>query len=187
MTETGLTSTGQETGATALHPWWIILILGIAVLLLGIAFLTWPYLTLMVAVTFIGAYWFVSGLFSLISLFVDRNNMGWKLLIGILGVIAGIVILVYPIFSTILLPALVVIFVGVWGLLIGAVHIAQGFGTKDWASVILGILAIIFGILIIANPLITVAMLPFIFGGFGIAGGIIAIIMSFQLRKNMAG
>ncbi len=182
MTETVTTSPENEFGALSHYPWWIILVLGIAVLILGMAFLTWPYLTLMMVVTFVGAYWFISGLFSLVSIFVDRSHLGWKLLIGILGVIAGFVILLYPLFSTILLPAMLVIFIGVWGILIGGSHIALGFGTKDWGSVLLGLLAIIFGILVIVHPLITVAMLPFIFGGVGIIGGVIAIILSFKIR-----
>ncbi|MCX6701070.1 MAG: DUF308 domain-containing protein [Methanomicrobiales archaeon] len=183
MTETVTTSPENKMGAIAHYPWWIILVLGVAVLILGMAFLTWPYITLMMVVTFAGAYWFVSGIFSLVSIFVNRSHLEWKLLIGILGVIAGFVILMYPLFSTILLPAMLVIFIGVWGLLIGGSHIALGFGTKDWGSVLLGLLAIIFGLLIIAHPLITIAMLPFIFGGFGIIGGIIAIILSFHIRN----
>jgi uncharacterized membrane protein HdeD (DUF308 family) len=95
MTETVTTSPDNEMGAITLYPWWIILVLGIAVLILGMSFLAWPYLTLMLVVTFVGAYWFVSGIFSLVSLLVDRSQLGWKLLIGILGVIAGIVILMY--------------------------------------------------------------------------------------------
>jgi uncharacterized membrane protein HdeD (DUF308 family) len=183
MTEATTTSPDNEIGVIPLYPWWIILVLGIAALILGMAFLAWPYLTLIMVVTFVGAYWFVSGIFSLISLIIDRSNLGWKLLIGILGVIAGLVILMYPLFSTLLVPAMLVIFIGIWGLVIGVVHIAQAFGTKDWGSGLLGLLAIIFGILILANPFITVALLPFIFGGFGIVGGIIAIIMSFQFRN----
>jgi len=174
-------------GAIALYPWWIILILGIAALILGMAFLAWPYLTLMMVVTFVGAYWFVTGIFSLVSLIGDHSNMGWKLLIGILGIIAGIVIMMYPFISTLLVPAMLVIFIGIWGLLIGAVHLVQGFGTKDWGSGLLGLLAIIFGILILAHPLITVALLPFVFGGFGVVGGVIAIILSFQFRKMTTG
>jgi uncharacterized membrane protein HdeD (DUF308 family) len=185
MTEIATTS-GNTTDNALLYPWWIILVLGIAVLILGIAFLSWPYLTLMLVVTFVGAYWFVSGIFSLISLLMDRSNLGWKLLIGILGIIAGIVIMTYPLYSTLLLPAMLVIFIGVWGLLIGAVHIAQGFGTKDWGSGIIGILAILFGILLLVYPFIAVALLPFIFGGLGIVGGIIAIMMSFQFRNMTA-
>ncbi|MEI7432906.1 MAG: DUF308 domain-containing protein [Methanomicrobiales archaeon] len=183
MTETVTTSPENKMGAITLYPWWIILVLGIAVLILGISFLVWPYLTLMLVVTFVGAYWFISGIFSLVSLLVDRSQLGWKLLIGILGVIAGIVILMYPLFSSVLVPAMLVIFTGVWGLMIGAVHLAQAFGTKDWGSEFIGLLAIIFGILILANPLIAVALLPFVFGGIGVVGGVIAIILSFQFRK----
>ena len=96
MTETITSSEKNKMGPIALYPWWIILVLGIAALILGMAFLAWPYLTLMMVVTFVGAYWFITGIFSLVSLSTDRSNMGWKILIGILGIIAGIVILMYP-------------------------------------------------------------------------------------------
>jgi len=183
MTET-VTTSENEMGAIALYPWWVVLVLGIAAVILGMAFLSWPYLTLMLVVTFVGAYWFISGIFSIVSLLMDRSNPGWKLLIGVLGIIAGLVILTYPLFSTLLLPAMLVIFIGVWGLLIGGVHIAQGFGSKDWGSAVLGLLAIILGIVVIVHPLITAALLPFIFGGVGVVGGIITIVVSFQLKKR---
>jgi uncharacterized membrane protein HdeD (DUF308 family) len=187
MTETVTTSQKDEMGAITLYPWWVILALGIAALIFGMAFLAWPYLTLLMVVTFVGAYWFITGIFSLLSLIMDRSNMGWKILIGILGVIAGMVILMYPFMSTLLVPAMLVIFIGVWGLMIGAVHLAHAFSIKDWSSGLLGLLAVIFGILILVHPFITVALLPFIFGGIGVVGGIIAIIMSFSFRNMTTG
>ena len=50
-------------------PWWVVLLEGIIALILGIFFLTSPYMTLLVLVTFLGAYWFVSG--------IDHKNTMW--------------------------------------------------------------------------------------------------------------
>ncbi len=182
MTE--VTATGTEKpGFMPVYPWWLVLIQGLAALILGIAFLSYPYLTLMVVVIFIGAYWFVSGIFSIISITMDKTNIGWKILVGILGIIAGLVIMVYPVYSTILLPTLLMLFIGVWGLIIGGTHLAAAFGTKDWSMGFIGIVAIIFGILLIVYPLISAAILPFVLGAFGIVGGIIMIVLAFQMKS----
>jgi uncharacterized membrane protein HdeD (DUF308 family) len=182
MTE--VTATGTEKpGIMPVYPWWLVLIQGLAALILGIAFLAYPYLTLMIVVIFVGAYLFVSGIFSIISVAMDRTNMGWKILIGILGIIAGLVIMVYPLYSTILIPTLLMLFIGVWGLIIGGTHLAAAFETKDWSMGFIGIVAIIFGILLIVYPLISAAILPFVLGAFGIVGGIIMIVLAFQLKS----
>jgi uncharacterized membrane protein HdeD (DUF308 family) len=46
----------------------------------------------------------------------------------------------------------------------------------------LGALSIVFGIILLANTLIAAATLPIVLGIFGIAGGILAIIMAFRIR-----
>ena len=47
----------------------------------------------------------------------------------------------------------------------------------------IGIVAIIFGILLIVYPLISAAILPFVLGAFGIVGGIIMIVLAFQMKS----
>ena len=97
MSET-MTPSLDVTPGTHVFPWWLVLIMGFITLILGIFLLYYPYGTLLVLVTFLGAYWFISGLIGLCSLFVDRTNAGWKILFGILGIIAGIAILTYPLY-----------------------------------------------------------------------------------------
>ena len=185
MTEATATGT-EKTGIMPVYPWWLVLIQGLAALILGIAFLAFPYRTLLIVVIFVGAYWFVSGIFSIVSVAIDKTNLGWKILVGILGIIAGLVIMVYPIYSTILLPTLLMLFIGVWGLIIGGTHLAAAFGTKDWSMGFIGVVAIIFGILLIVYPMISAALLPFVLGALGIVGGIIMIVLAIQM-KSMAG
>jgi uncharacterized membrane protein HdeD (DUF308 family) len=182
-------SSGMTAGVTAgpeLFPWWLVLIQGIVTLILGLFLLYRPYGTLFVLVTFLGAYWFVSGIIGLISLFWDRTNMGMKLLFGILGLIAGLAILTYPLYSTFVVPFIFIIMIGVWGLIMGFVAFFGAFKGGGWGAAIIGILLIIFGLLILANPWITVAVLPFILGVFGVGGGIAAIIGSFFIRSQEA-
>ena len=137
-----------------LLPWWLVLIQGIVLLILGIYLLTSPYQTLAVLVWIIGAYWFISGIFALISIVMDRSNMGSKIIMGILGIIAGLLILIYPYYSAILVPTLLIIFIGVWGLIMGFITLLHGMKGGGWGEGILGVLGIIFGIILLANPLI---------------------------------
>ena len=181
MSETMTPSLNVIPG-THVFPWWLVLIQGIITLILGILFLYYPYGTLFVLVTFLGAYWFISGLFGLVSLAVDRTNAGWKVLFGILGIIAGVAILCYPFYSAFVVPYIFIIFVGVWGLIMGFMSLFAGFKGGGWGAGIIGILLIIFGCLILANPVITTLVLPFILGVFGIIGGIAAIIGAFMIK-----
>ena len=183
MTET-TTPSMSITPGMPVFPWWLVLIQGIITLILGIFLLTYPYGTLLVLVTFLGAYWFVSGLIGLFSLAVDKTNAGWKILFGILGIIAGLAILAYPYYSAFVVPYIFIIFVGVWGLIMGFVSLFAAFKGGGWGAGIIGILLIIFACIILANPVVTTLWLPFILGWFGIIGGLIAIIGSIYLKGH---
>jgi uncharacterized membrane protein HdeD (DUF308 family) len=172
---------------TQVIPWWLVLITGIITLILGVTFLYYPFGTLFVLVTFLGIYWFIAGLIGLCSLFVDRTNAGWKILFGILGIIAGIAILTYPLYSAFVVPYIFIIFVGVWGLIMGFVGIFAAFKGGGWGAGIMGFILVIFGCLILANPVISTLVLPFFLGVFGIIGGIAAIIGAFMIRGQTAG
>jgi hypothetical protein len=107
---------------------------------------------------------------------------GWKILIAIISIIAGHAVLAFPLYSFLILPAFLVIFVGFWALFVGAVKIYQGFAGKDWGAVILGVISLIFGFLLLGSPYVAAALIPYIFGGFALVGGIAAIIVSFMIR-----
>ncbi|HVP95960.1 HdeD family acid-resistance protein [Methanoregula sp.] len=166
-----------------LFPWWVILLWGILSLVIGIMFLSSPGITTIVFVTFLGAYWLVGGIFSLAGLAVDRTDMGWKILLAVLNLLAGIIILAYPLYSTVLLLTFLVIIIGVWACITGCVHLYQAFSTKDAGNGVLGVLSLLFGILLLIFPLISAALVPFIAGIFAVVIGIIAIVTSFAAKK----
>ena len=164
-------------------PWWAGLVQGIFSMLIGLLLVTYPSATTAVIVQFIGIYWLVTGVFSLVAIFVDKTLWGWKLFAGILGILAGLAIIKHPLWSTVLLPAVLVIFLGVNGLIIGVVSLITAFKGGGWAAGILGGLSIVFGLLLLGSPLISAFALPYIYGIFGLVGGLGAIIAAFR-HKN---
>jgi uncharacterized membrane protein HdeD (DUF308 family) len=166
-----------------LFPWWLMLLWGILTLIIGVMFLRTPVLTTVLLITLMGAFWLVGGLFSLGSLVVDRTSMGLKIFLAVINILAGALILLYPFFSTLFILGFFVIFVGFFACFIGCSHLYTAFKNKDTGNGVLGLISLIFGILLLVYPLLTVELLPFIAGGFCIVFGILAIFSSFMAKN----
>ena len=165
-----------------LTPWWLVLINGIAALILGILLLTSTGSTVFILVQFLGIYWLISGIFQIIGIFLDSTAWGWKLFAGILGILAGIVILNHPLISPLVVGTTLVIIMGVQGIIFGIAGLISAFQGAGWGAGILSALSIIFGLVLLFNPVLGAAALPWVLGIFGIVGGIFAIVAAFRLR-----
>lgn len=165
-------------------PWWIPLIEGIALVIVGILLFTNTAATVLVLVQVLAIYWLISGIMELISLFIDRSAWGLKLIGGIIGIWAGLVILNHPIGGALALGFTLVIILGIQALILGVVNIIQAFRGAGWGIGLMGVINIIFGVLLLGNTLIAAATLPWVLGGFAIVGGIAAIIMAFRLKTT---
>ncbi len=163
-------------------PWWVVLLQGIAAVILGLLLLAKPGMTMVVVVQLIGIYWFVSGLFQIVAIFIDHTQWGWKLFSGILGIIAGMIIIKHPLWSPIMLTSVLIIVLGIEGLIIGVINLIQAFKGGGWGVGILGALSILFGLVLLANVLLAAFSVPWFLGVLGIVGGIIAIFYSFRLK-----
>ena len=173
---------GSMTKSNA-FPWWATLMNGIFAIFIGILLLTNPLASMVVVVTFIGIYWLVTGIFALVGIFIDSSMWGWKLFMGILGVLAGILVLQHPMWSSFLLPAVLVVVMGVNGLIMGVMGLIAAFSGAGWGAGVLSVLSIIIGILLLGSPVVTGMTLPWVFGIFAIVGGILAVFGAFQQRK----
>jgi uncharacterized membrane protein HdeD (DUF308 family) len=167
----------------SLFPWWLLLLWGILTLIVGIMFFAMPAMTTVLFIMFLGAYWLVGGLFTLASLAVDRANAGWKIFLGIVNIIAGILILGYPLFSTLFILSFFIIFLGFWACFMGCVHLYHAYGARDAGTAVLGILSLVFGILLLVFPFVSVMLVPFIAGAFALVLGISAIVVSVTAKK----
>lgn len=163
-------------------PWWLVLIQGIAAIIIGALLLISPGKTTLLIVQFLGIYWLISGIFSIVSIFLDSTAWGWKLFAGILGILAGIVILQNPLWSTVLVPTTLIIVLGIQGMIIGVINLIQAFRGGGWGIGILGVISIIFGIILLANPILGAAALPWVLGIFALVGGVMAMVQAFRMR-----
>lgn len=183
-----MASTYADTIESTPVPWWLVLLEGIAAVILGILLLTAPGITLFALVQVTGFFWLIGGILRLVSIFVESSLWGWKLLAGILGVLAGIVVLQHPIWSTLLLPAIYVIILGVQGIILGGTSLVVAFRGGGWGTGVLAALSIILGIVLLLNPLfIGIEVLPVVLGAFSLLGGILAIVAAFAIRRGSVG
>ena len=166
--------------------WWLVLIEGIVALIVGVLLLTSPLRTTMFLIQVLGWFWLISGVFELISLIFDRTRWGWKLFTGIIGILAGLIIVTQPLMATILVPATLVWVIGFLGIFFGVTLLIRAFRGGGWGAGILGVLSIILGLLLLMRPLAAALALPWVFGIFAIAGGILAIVAAFQVRRAVA-
>src|SRR5215218_2012316 len=181
-----MTAFAQRTEETSL-PWWLVLLEGIAAAIIGLFLLSAPGATLFVLVQVLGIFWLVGGLFRIVSIFLDSSLWGWKLVGGVLGILAGIVVLQHPVWSSVLVPAIYVIILGIQGLVLGGVNLVMAFRGEGWGIGILGALSIVFGLVLLFNVWIGVAALPYILGAVGIVGGGAAIAIAFAMRSMERG
>jgi len=166
-----------------LVPWWLVLIEGILLIIIGIFLLTRPVITWTSLVWVIGLYWLISGIFNIIKIFFDSSMWGWKILAGIVGIIAGYYLITTPFGGTLVFTATVVLLLGLFGIFIGIVNLIQAFRGAGWGTGILGVVSIILGILILSNQQAFILSLPWAVGVLAILGGIIAIFNAFRVRS----
>lgn len=163
-------------------PWWMILLEGISLVVLGILLLVKPGMTTLILVQFLGIYWLIAGIFKIISIFLDSSMWGWKLLGGILGIIAGIIVLNHPLWSPVIIATTFLIILGIQGIIIGGISIFQAFKGAGWGAAILGALSVIFGIVLLANAFLFSFSLPWVIGILALIGGIVTTFMAFRAR-----
>jgi uncharacterized membrane protein HdeD (DUF308 family) len=167
------------------HPsiWWLILLQGIAGILLGLMLITAPGETMLALVTFLGFYWLITGVLSLVQMFVDPLiPWFWSLISGILGIAAGILVLRHPMLATITVPAVIVIVLGVEALIMGGINLVAAFKGGGAASFILGVVNILIGLLLLSSPQSAALAVPLVFGIILLIQGGAMAILAFRVK-----
>jgi uncharacterized membrane protein HdeD (DUF308 family) len=167
--------------------WWMVLLEGVAALIIGLLLINMPAITIFAAVSLLGAYWFIIGILAIGSIFADRTHLGIKLVMGILGIIAGLAILAYPIMGSIIVPLTFVLYIGILGVILGIVSLYRAVSSHTREHAVTGVISILFGLIVIANPVAAIIAFSYILGAVGIAGGIIAIGAALRMRSARGG
>lgn len=102
---------------------------------------------------------------------------------GVISILAGLVIMIYPLYSSFLVVEMLVLFIGIWALVIGGVKLFEAVKHKDAGTGVLGVLSILFGLLLLGAPMAAALSLSLVVGFFALIGGFTAIFLAFQLRS----
>lgn len=141
----------------------VFLLGGIISLVFGVLLLTRTEGTIEIIMLLIGLWWLIEGLFKILSIFIDKSNWGWKLFSGALGLLAGLLVLNFPLVGGAIYFSVMVIIMGIIGLLFGLIGVVAAFQGGGWKSALFGVVSAIIGLLLIFNALVSAQILLWIF------------------------
>jgi uncharacterized membrane protein HdeD (DUF308 family) len=163
-------------------PWQSVLLEGVIAIIIGLFLLYEPIASTILLIQILAIFWLLEGIISVIRALVFTKDGKWRLLSGILGIVVGIVILLYPIFSPYIVLRFLVIFIGALAIVNGAVTLISGLKEGERSMGILGVLYIVLGLLLLTNIFAGILVLPWVFGIFFIVCGIGTVIWGIKIR-----
>lgn len=174
--------------------WWLVLLRGIFAIILGILAFVWPVATAVAFVWVFAIYTIVDGVVNIAQAISTRKTdptWGWLLTIGIVGLITGIVVMIFPAAAGALALLVLLWIVAVWAIVGGifgipaAASIASG-GAKVM-GIVLSVLSIVFGvllaILLFTTPASALVGLIYVLGAYAVLAGIVLVVTAFQARS----
>ncbi len=171
------------------RPWWLTLILGICAVLVG-AVMLWGTTetrveSYMFLVKALGLYWVIWGVLELVYMFIDHSAWGWKLFMGVVSLIAGGSILMYPVAAALTLPQVFLLVLGIWALMEGIILLFLAFKGGGWGAGILGVISIVLGLILIGDYGKIGSGLAMLWAGaiWAFIGGFVLIFQAFRSRK----
>ena len=170
---------------TLAQNWWAIVLRGIFAVLFGLGTFFWPGITLAVLVLLYGGYLFIDGVLAVLwSLMRRQGSFSWGVfLAGLASLAAGVLTLLLPGVTAILLLYLI----AVWAIVRGIFEILAAFHLRrelrnEWLLALNGVLSVLFGVVLIVAPGAGALAVLWLIGSFAIVVGILMIALGFRLK-----
>jgi uncharacterized membrane protein HdeD (DUF308 family) len=153
--ETLFDRAAKDTRAQVTKLRWALGLHGLASVAIGVMILAWPEISVYALTIVFGAYTLATGIVEFGAAFTSRGKeeRGWLILRGLLGIAVGVMVLAWPSISALALLYVI----GAYAVGLGILAVAASFRLpldgRDAASMILtGLVSIVFGIVIFAAP-----------------------------------
>ena len=163
-----------------------LILLGVLGVIVGIIAIAWPGVTVLALVIVFAIYAFIAaGLQAARAFSSDAAGPVFgHLLLALINLAAGVVALVWPQPTALVL----VLIVAVWALVAGIVEIFAAFGSEQTAGtralfVITGLVSVAFGVVLVARPDAGAVALALLFGLFAMIHGVMDIVVGIQTRR----
>jgi uncharacterized membrane protein HdeD (DUF308 family) len=167
--------------------WWLILLRGIAAVIFGVLTFIWPGVTLLTLVLLYGAFALVDGALAIWAAIVggEPAPRWWLLIIGLVGIAAGLLTLLMPGITALVL----LVFIAFWAIVIGVMQIVGAIRLRkeidnEWLLIAGGVLSVLFGAILILFPGAGALGLIFVIGAYAVIYGIIEVALALRLRGH---
>src|SRR5690606_23371413 len=122
--------------------WWLVLLRGVFAIILGILAFVWPVATAVAFVWVFAFYAVIDGIVNIMQAISTRRTdrtWGWLLTIGIVGVIAGIVVMIFPAAAAGFTLLVLLWIVAIWAIVSGIFGIPAAASIASGGAKALGI------------------------------------------------
>jgi uncharacterized membrane protein HdeD (DUF308 family) len=163
-----------------------LILLGVLAVIVGIIAIVWPKVTILALVVLFAVYAFIAAGLQAMRAFTSgtAGPVFGHLLLALIDVAAGVIALVWPGPTALVL----VLVVGIWAFVGGFFEIFAAFQSGQTAGtralfIVGGLVSILFGVVLFARPGVGAVTLALLFGLFTLIYGFWQITMGIELRR----
>ena len=173
---------------TAKQVWYWPVLRGVLAILFGIVALSWPDKTAAVIIWVVGIFAVVDGVVEIVEGIRRRgtgNGTAVLVTMGVLSLAVGVVLLVWPGKTAIVLTWIVGFWAVVYGLFqtVASLDLRKVPGSGWGWGVVAGLLGIVFGVLVLFNVNAGLVSIVWLLALFAIVWGVMLVAFGFQIRS----
>jgi uncharacterized membrane protein HdeD (DUF308 family) len=166
--------------------WWVLLLYGLVALVFGGVAILQPLAAATALAWAIGVMAVVEGVISLVALFGGNSGVsrGWLAVYALASLVFGVLAVINPLATASVLVLLLAVWLIVAGIhrIVFAVRVRRHI-QGEWLLILSGVLAIVLGALLVANPLAGVAVTTLWIGIGSLIYGVLQVVVAFRLRR----
>lgn len=167
--------------------WWLPVLRGVLMIVLGLLLLVEPLGTLVALVWVFGVFAVVDGAVVLLQALLARGRpgFGWLVAEGLVSIGFGALIMLWPDVTALVLFYLLALWVLVLGVTAVIVAVTQ-YRARDLAwsgTLVFGLIAFLFGLLLAIKPQGTVDVILTVYGLFAFVAGVVMLVSGFATRS----
>jgi uncharacterized membrane protein HdeD (DUF308 family) len=165
---------------------WVLGLHGLASLVFGVMVLAWPDISVYALTILFGAYTLATGILEFGTAFTTerKEERAWLILRGLLGITVGVLVFAWPDVSALGLLYVIGAYAAAFGILCVGASFRLPLDGRDTASMILmGLVAIVFGIVIFVEPGAGALAVLGLIAAFALVTGILELVVSIAGEK----
>jgi uncharacterized membrane protein HdeD (DUF308 family) len=189
MSDASLASPRMRAAESISSLWWLMLLRGILLAILGVYALARPGMTLVTFTQVLGVFVLLDGIFAVVAGALGwAESRGWTIARGVLGILVGLFVFAHPVIVGAIAATIVLLIVAIQAIVVGVLDIVVAIREREriegegWLM-LGGALSIIFGAILLTAPFASSLILIRVLGAFAIVFGIEMIVGSFRVRK----